>query len=128
MSFDWLTGNWKGIPANPEKETFEYWTKESDTSYRGHGFVMVGKDTVWQEIMILDSVAEQWALQVKTPGKNDLTVFSLIEYNPTGFTVVNPRHDFPKKIKYWISDSGLKAEVSGDEKVIPFAFERITTE
>lgn len=124
-SFDWLVGNWKRLDNELENKTFENWKKETNNRFLGHGFVMKELDTIWQEKMILSKKESIWVLEVNTPGNDDLVEFSLTEYDSNSFTVENPNHDFPKKIKYWKNKEKLSALVSGNENEINFEFERI---
>jgi len=124
-NFDWLVGNWKRLSEDAQKETFENWVKKTDSQFLGHGFVMAGSDTVWQERMELSKSDSIWVLKVETPGNDDLVSFTLTEHNSHSFIVENPAHDFPKKIKYWKDNEALKALVSGGENEISFEFEKL---
>jgi len=124
-SFDWLLGNWKRLDNDIEKKTFENWEKETNNRFLGHGFIMKGLDTIWQEKMILSQHDSIWILAVKTPGNNDLVKFRMTEHDSNSFTVENPTHDFPNKIKYWKNGEKLNALVTGKENELIFEFERI---
>lgn len=124
-SFDWLVGKWKRLSNNNEKKTFENWKKETNKKFLGHGFIMKGLDTIWQEKMILSKLDSSWVLAIKTPGNSDFVAFKLTECEANSFTVENPNHDFPKKIKYWKTKEKLNALVSGTENELNFEFERI---
>lgn len=124
-NFNWLIGNWKRLNNDGEKKTFENWKKEIDNRFIGHGFVIKGLDTIWQEKMILSKKDSIWALEVETPGNRNLIEFILTEHNSNSFTVENPNHDFPKKIKYWKNKEKPNALVTGNEMKLNFEFERI---
>ncbi len=124
-NFDWLVGNWKRLNNDTEKNTFENWKKETNNRYLGHGFILKGSDTIWQEKMILSLHDSDWELEVKTPGNNDLVKFTLTEHDSNSFLVENPKHDFPKKIKYWKNGAKLNALVTGNENELHFEFERL---
>ena len=99
--------------------------KDSDVRYLGHGFIMKGTDTVWQEKMVLMNTDSLWTLEVKTPGNNAVVQFKLTEYEPVSFTVENQNHDFPKMITYWKDGGHIKALVAGDSLKIAYEFESI---
>lgn len=124
-SFDWLVGNWERIDNEIDNHTFENWKKETNNKFLGHGFIMKGLDTIWQEKMTLSKKDSNWVLEVKTPGNNDLIKFRLTELGSNSLTVENPNHDFPKKIKYWKNKEKLNALVSGNENELNFEFESI---
>ncbi len=123
-NFDWLVGKWKGLEKQEGKETFELWIKRDNNHYWGHGFVMKGEDTIWQEKMNLFNPDTNWVLQVQTPGNNDLVSFGVTKYGKESFTVENRNHDFPKSICYWKEPGKLKAIVSGDSLKMEFHFQR----
>jgi len=75
--------------------------------------------------MILSQHDSIWILAVKTPGNNDLVKFRMTEHDSNSFTVENPTHDFPNKIKYWKNGEKLNALVTGKENELIFEFERI---
>jgi hypothetical protein len=124
-NFDWLIGNWKQLNENTKSETFEFWSKISETQYAGHGFVMSGKDTTWQEKMDLSLSDSTWTMTIVTPGNEDMVKFDMTTYSDSTFNVENPKHDFPKLIKYWKTKDKLNASVSGEGKEIPFEFSRL---
>ncbi len=119
---DWLVGKWERLNEKEDKQTFEYWQKETPNTYTGHGFTMLKEDTIWQEKMTFTKKDTAWILQVKTPGNIDLVEFKLTALDSSSFIVENPSHDFPKKIKYWKKDENLLALVEADSMKIKFAF------
>lgn len=123
--FDWLTGKWKRINEKEETKTFENWIKVNDSLYTGHGFVMAGSDTVWQEVMEFRGNASDWQMEVQTPGNDDLVIFTMTSRDDSSFVIENPEHDFPKKIKYVSKGEKLEAVISDDTTDVLFEFERI---
>jgi len=124
-NFDWLIGKWKRLGEEKGKETFENWTKISETEYSGIGFTMQNNDTIKQESIKLKKSHEKWNLFVKTPEETERTVFEMKEHNTNQFTCENNEIDFPNKIKYWKSGNNIKATVSNSEVEIQFEFEKI---
>ena len=121
--FDWMIGEWERVDEKQRNQvTYETWQKESDENYIGHGFVMLEQDTIWQEIMKLEKLNEEWKLQVITSSNNDAVSFTLTSINQNTFLAENPAHDFPKMIQYWLENDNLMARVGDDENSIDFKF------
>ena len=126
ISFDWLLGKWKRLNEEEGKDTFENWTKNSETEYAGLGFTMQNNDTIKQEKIELKKSNGKWNLLVKTPEETESVAFEMTQHSETEFICVNNSIDFPNKIKYWKSGNKLKASVANSEMKIPFEFERIS--
>lgn len=124
----WLIGEWQRTNEKPEKETFEYWTKISDTEFRGFGFTLQDKDTVWQENITLVQSKEGWNFEVVGKGDTKPTIFKVTQLTKDGFICENPKHDFPKKIQYTHIDNTIKASISGGDMEIPFDFKRVESD
>ena len=124
-NFDWLLGNWKRNFEEKGKETFEIWTKNSNSEYSGIGFTMQNKDTLKQEKIRLIKSNGKWVLEVQPQGEPVPIVFNMTRYNNKMFICENKELDFPKRIKYWKNGDKINALVSGNEMDIPFEFERI---
>lgn len=124
-NFDWLLGNWKRNFEEEGKETFEIWTKNSNSEYLGIGFTMQNNDTIKQEKIRLIKSNGKWALEVQPQDEPTHIIFNMTSYNDKEFICENKELDFPKLIKYWKSGDKINALVSGGEIEIPFEFERI---
>lgn len=124
-NLDWLTGNWKRLNEEEDKETFENWEKISSSEYTGIGFTMQKSDTISQEKMDIIQKNGKWTLYVKMPYENEATTFEMMELKNNEFTFVNDTIDFPNKIQYWIEGDKMNAKISNAEMEIPFVFEKI---
>ncbi len=121
--FDWLTGDWKRTNDQEGRETFEYWTKSSDTVYRGRGFTLRDHDTAFMEHLKLYKLAGEWIFEVT--GVNELpTLFLLEHHSDQSFRCGNPDNEFPKHIEYSLQDNLLYAKISGGGNDILFTFEK----
>ena len=120
-TFDWLIGDWERIENDSTTETYETWVKSND-QYIGHGYVLKGIDTVWQEHMVVEKLEDNWIFTVSTPGNDKPVSFHLTELDSLGFTVSNQQHDFPKHIQYWSSGKKLHALVTGDSTKLRYNF------
>jgi len=119
--FNWLLGEWQRVEIDSTSTTFETWVKEGG-NYRGHGYVMQGTDTVWQEHMVLQAKSQGWEFVVSTPGNADAVIFTLIESDSTSFVVTNLQHDFPKRIDYSRKGTELHALVTGGDTKLTYQF------
>lgn len=121
LNFDFLLGNWQRLNNQPGHKTFEQWEKESEKEYKGLGFTIENKDTIFKEIMNLSLLDEGWNLKVSGP--NELPVrFKLSNHSHTSFVCENKNHDFPQQIEYIYFSDTLKAKVSGNGQSIDFDF------
>ena len=120
----WLVGTWNRTNSKPGRSSLERWEQVSPHEVRGFGVTLQGKDTTFIEklrIIIKDNAIVYVA---DVPENQKLVYFILTEINDTGFVCENPEHDFPKKISYQLNGKKLKAQISGDGKVIDYLFER----
>lgn len=124
-NIDWLLGSWERIGEEEGKITHEHWSKINDKTYKGLGCTMLGKDTVWQENMLLIHKNNTWALEVSGTDSDQATIFEFTELTKHSFTCENEKNEFPKKIEYYKDKDQLKAKISGGGPEIPFQFKKI---
>lgn len=124
-NFDFLAGEWFRTNDAEGRKTFEIWKKNNDSTYLGHGFTMKGKDTIWQERVVLSPVKGEWYFQVKSPKDSISTNFKLTEYTDTSFVCENQQNEFPKIIQYIKNgEDRFHAEISADTIKIDFEFQK----
>ena len=117
---NWLHGKWERVNNKPNKQTFEFWSKD----LTGLGFTLQKKDTVFKEKMHIVNLKD--TLYLKVEGVNEQpTFFKFTNQTDSSFVCENSKNDFPKKIKYYLEYNYLKAEVSNDNVSIDFVFKRI---
>lgn len=122
-SLDWILGNWKRTNDSEGTQTYESWTKKSNTKYIGLGYTLKNKDTVFKENIHLVKLKEQWVFKVI--GVNETpTLFKFISNTTNSFTCQNLQNEFPKRIKYSFDGESLKAIISDDNNEIPFLFKQ----
>lgn len=51
--FSWLVGHWQRLGQEDDTETYEIWQRSGPDDLRGHGFILRGTETLWQERMAL---------------------------------------------------------------------------
>jgi len=122
-NFDWLTGNWIRTNDAAGVTTFENWKKISTKEYKGEGFTLKGKDTIFKEDMRLSNETEKWKFIV-TGVNEEPTTFQILILEHNRFVAENPQNDFPKRITYFTEGDKLTAFISADKKNISFNFER----
>lgn len=114
---EWVIGDWQNL--SKDGDLYESWTKKDDSTFAGKSFMIVNKDTVYSEKVILEL------------RNNDLNyVVSVSDQQPVSFkfTVVdkgeiifeNKAHDFPQRVIYKeIKPDSLYARIEGDENGKP---------
>ncbi|MES2780937.1 MAG: DUF6265 family protein [Bacteroidota bacterium] len=110
-----LLGSWQNTFEGGTAS--ESWEQQNDSSYTGKSFVVVGKDTVSSESLLLQQKGSDiWYIPtVKEQNNGQAVPFKLTSSSNNQLVFENPEHDFPKKISYtFISNDSLVAEISGD--------------
>ncbi len=120
---DWLIGNWVRENDTKGQNTFENWTKFSSNEYRGNGYTLKKKDTIFSEKLRLLNNNGNWKLEV-TGVNSQPTYFNFIAQTKTGFICENKKNEFPKKISYNYVKGKLIAEISDESQKIQFNFRR----
>jgi hypothetical protein len=121
---EWLAGEWIRLDPPPGKRGSEKWEIVSPAEMKGTGVTMKGSDTAFVEKLML--VAKDSAVfYVADIAENGRPVFfRLTLIQAEEFVAENPRHDFPKKIRYRKEGNRLKATISGNGKSIYYFFEK----
>lgn len=115
----WLLGDWQRTNDDEGKTTYESWRKLNDSTYTGIGCTLFEGDTVFKENLTLFKASRFEVLGV---GDDGPVVFQMIESTDTSFAVVNPDNEFPKRIDYMKTASGIRAIISGEGMEIGFDF------
>ena len=121
----WLEGTWTRTNiTKPGRSAHERWEKLNPNEFRGYGVNMQGQDTVFLEkisIVIKDNALYYVA---DVPENKQPVLFKFTSITTNGFVCENPDHDFPKKIIYRLEEKKLKAQISGNGKVVDYWFEK----
>jgi hypothetical protein len=120
--FGWLIGTWK-IKG---KNSYEVWKTSHDRSMLlGKSFDIRGADSVTLEHVKFRKEKGSFYYQVEHGGAL-MVPFKVTSFDGKKFVAENPKHDFPKIIRYELQNDGsMNAEIEGDGKVIPYYFERV---
>ncbi|HEX5168933.1 MAG TPA: DUF6265 family protein [Cyclobacteriaceae bacterium] len=123
-TLDWLVGTWVRTNAKPGRSTYEKWERINDYEFIGSGINLKGTDTVFVEKLRIIERNDTLYYVADIPENKRLVYFRMTTLSKDGFVCENPLHDFPKKIAYTHTNEFLKAQISGDGKVIDYYFER----
>lgn len=106
----WMTGHWTSTNDGLVME--EIWTAP-------RGGVMLGlhrdaRETKASFEFIRIAATPEGIVYFAQPGGRPPTPFALTESSATRAVFANPKHDFPKRIIYWLDEGKLCARVEGD--------------
>jgi hypothetical protein len=121
---NWLVGTWNRTDTKPGRSGLEQWVKIDSQELLGIGVNMRDTDTVFVEKLRIIVKDDNIFYVADVPENQKLVYFKLTEITESGFVCENPDHDFPKKISYQLDGKKLKAQISGDGKVIGYLFEK----
>ncbi len=114
--FNWLEGHWE---FEVDNGLFgEVWSKSNDSVFSGHGYMLIGEDTVSKELLRLEFRKGEIFYIVTIEDHNDgkPVNFKLTSDQNNTYVFENPEHDFPKKIIYKKnSENSVTAIIEGDE-------------
>jgi hypothetical protein len=111
---NWLLGEWGN--TTKESDFTENWIKKSDSTFVGVSYVLVAKDTVFYETVVLEQKKDSlfYTVSVKDQNKEKPVSFYLTISSKNELVFENPKHDFPNKITYTqVTRDSLVAEISG---------------
>jgi hypothetical protein len=111
---NWLLGKWGN--TTKESDFAENWTKKDDSTFVGESYVLVAKDTVFYENVVLQQKNDSlfYTVSVKGQNKEKPVSFYLVKFSKNELVFENPKHDFPNKITYaQVTKDSLVAEISG---------------
>jgi len=114
--FEWLIGSWKNI--NEERELHETWIKVNDTLMSGKSYMLLLKDTVFSETILIQSIGNDiyYVPTVIDQNHGKAIPFKLISVSNGEFIFENEKHDFPQRISYSNpKQDSLHAYVEGEE-------------
>jgi hypothetical protein len=113
----WLLGNWE--KSDSLGILTESWQALDDSTFVGQSFfVTPRKDTVHKETMELMQKDDFliYTATVKGENKDEPTRFQLTENADSLLVFENPKHDYPKKIRYELKvDKRVTITISGNQ-------------
>lgn len=115
--FEWLQGKWQmstgGVIIT------EIWKPDKDQNLSGESYAVKGTDTLSYEKIRIEKIQDTlyYIPAVRNQNKGAEVLFKITALSDSGFTAVNPAHDFPQVITYKkITEDSLSAEISGSVK------------
>jgi hypothetical protein len=124
--FSWLLGKWK----MKDKSVFEQWKTDADgKTLVGQSYRVKERETILMEEIRFTFSDNSFHYIPEVAGDQGPVDFTITQHSVDGFVAENPKHDFPKLIRYkFIRKDGkdwIEASIEGDGKVIPYQFERV---
>jgi hypothetical protein len=113
----WFLGEWHYVSSYGDLT--EKWEKLSDSTMTGESQIIKGKDTVFQENILLEQRNDSlfYNVIIKNKKEEENTSFYLTKSTNNQLVFENPRHDFPTKIIYnLIKPDSILASIHGKEK------------
>jgi hypothetical protein len=122
--FDWLSGHWCSEVADQLRE--EFWLPVEGDVALGVGRTIRGGKTTEFEFMRIETRDGVTRFVAVLEGQAP-TPFRLTASGAQWARFENPQHDFPQRIEFRRTPSGLHAEIAGPgkdgkEEVIPFEY------
>ncbi len=110
-SVAWLAGCWEFRHSN--RTTIEMWMPPAGGLMLGSSRTVAdGAVREWEQLMLRESAGR--LIYTARPSGQTEASFTSTEVNESSFTVVNPDHDFPQRIRYSrVGADSLVARVEG---------------
>jgi len=111
---EWMTGCW--TTTRGAATSFESWTKASHEMMIGMSYTVAASGKVSEFEFLRVAVRDGRLVYLAQPGGNPVTVFELTPgTNAREAIFANPAHDFPKRIGYRATATGLLAWIDGGD-------------
>jgi Domain of unknown function (DUF6265) len=97
----WFLGKWEN--HSKMGDFTESWEKLSDSTFIGKSIILIGKDTVFHENVVLEQKNDSLFYNVSVVEKNKVEEsisFYLASSSNNTLVFENPKHDYPNKIEY----------------------------
>lgn len=118
---EWFLGRWEN--NSEEGILSETWRRESDSTFIAETYFVIGADTVFREHVRVAEEDGKLVYHASVSDQNSGKPVSFTMTRSSGKEIVfeNPKHDYPKKIKYTLRNDSLVAVISGNGKQEVFA-------
>ena len=130
----WLHGCWRsttGSPSGGDVVVEEQWMAPRGGTMIGMGRTVRGGRTTEYELVVLKEQDGRLAYEAHPSGQPS-AVFLSSEVSDTAVVFENPEHDFPQRVGYRRSGTGLAAWIEGtmkgQKRHIDFAYTRVACE
>jgi hypothetical protein len=110
----WMSGHWQTAPGG-RAQIEEHWTQPAGGSMLGMSRTVIGIRTLEFEYLRLEQRADGIYYVAHPKGRCPGTEFKLTSVTTSGAVFENPAHDFPKRIIYRKTATGLVANIDAGE-------------
>ncbi len=121
----WLLGSWASTRNSDQKQSYEIWTKVSDTKYAGFGYALKNGDTTFSEKLEILEHDGQLFYVADVSHNTDPIFFKMDFVSDTLFSCTNPFHDFPQNIAYRRDGNNLYAQIWNKKDRIDYSFVKV---
>jgi len=110
----WISGTWTRTKGDRSME--EHWTSPAGGTMLGVARTVTGDKTrEFEFLRIVQESPDRIVYYASPGGRCPATPFTLTELGENRAVFDNPEHDFPKRISYWLDDTGaMHASIQGD--------------
>ena len=121
--FSRLEGEWR---RTEKAENFEHWIKGPEGALLGENFLREGENKRVLETIRIEKKNNDWFYIPDVPHNPAPVSFKITELGKDFFYSENPKHDFPKWIRYEFSGLDSMTVTIGDkERTVDFNFTRL---
>lgn len=112
FDFHRLKGNW--IKKSTSGFEIEHWEVNNE-AFTGYGAKIQNADTLITETLRIFKQDGVWLYEAKVKNQNqgEPVLFTLNQSGRNQFTFENPKHDFPRKIRYSFRKEGMRVALYG---------------
>jgi len=121
--FSRLEGEWQ---RTEKAENFESWIKGSEGSFLGENFLREDEEKRILETIKIVKKDKIWYYIPDVPHNPAPVSFEITELGKDFFYSENPKHDFPKWIRYEFSGlDSMTVTIGDNERTVDFNFTRL---
>lgn len=122
----WISGDWQTAPGG-QRQIEEHWTNAAGGSMMGLSRTIAGDKTVEFEYLRIEQRADGIYYVAHPKARCPGTDFKLTRASATEAVFENPQHDFPKRVIYRKTETGLTASIDAGDgtKSVSFVFQKM---
>ena len=122
----WMVGRWNQETQTNGYNITETWKMVSPDRMQGESIKTDRNGRVIStETMMLAKKGDEFFLEAKFPGNNEVIAFRIVKMSDEGFTCRNSRNVFPSQIIYAKKENGMTADLSGRGRLTQLVFSKI---
>lgn len=105
----WLEGDW--ISKSESAVVTESWSVRNDSTLVGSGLTTENDQVTFEEALMIEQRMDSIRYIAILPKKTG--IFGLEKVSKTGFSVIDPQNDFPSRIVYKKTKTGMSVTLEG---------------